>query len=349
MKPGAYMRWWDERGGWEPLLSICIPTYRRAELLRTTLESVLQSARGHEGWIEIVISDNASPDHTRQVAEEFAGRWTGLRYHRNETNIGAERNFYRAVELTRSQYVWILGDDDLIATQFFEQLQPRLSEKPDLVICNHSIYNRDFSYLHRRSFLPANAVSRFDDRDDIMATFGASLGFISALVFRRQDFFNVPRADYEHFANVGFSFLFTIYAMLGQPCHVAYIAEPLILNRGGNSPMPDWERSFVDGIALVFAELARRGYSARALVRAKTLALRNYVLKYALNARIAAPPATVLAVRLRHYYADCSYYWLVIRPLWLVPPVVLRVMRGSSRKARQLWRRAPITAKALPS
>lgn len=326
----------------KPRLSVCIPTFQRGSLLAKSLQSLAHAALKAEAWCEIVVSDNASSDQTADVVEDFKETWPSVRYYRNEQNIGAERNFYRVVELARGDYVLILGDDDLVATGIFEQIEARMRERPELIVCNHSVYNSDFTRLHKRHFLRTDAPESFDNPDEILATFGAGLGFISAVVFRRESFLRVDRSDYERYAEVGFSFLFTAYAMLGRPCHVAYIAAPLILNRGSNSIVPDWERSFVDGIALVFDELGRRGYSSGALVRAKTLALRNYILKHALNARIAAPPANVLSDRLRQHYADCSYYWFIIRPLWLLPPFALRLMRGASRLLRRSLRRAAV-------
>ena len=54
----------------EPILSICIPTYNRAESLRTSLQQYV-SCKGFDESIEIVISDNASTDDTRKVALEY--------------------------------------------------------------------------------------------------------------------------------------------------------------------------------------------------------------------------------------------------------------------------------------
>ena len=73
----------------KPLLSICIPTYNRAEYLKVTLESIIRQKRFVEtNDVEIVISDNCSADDTQQVVESIAKNFGDkIRYYRNEVNI----------------------------------------------------------------------------------------------------------------------------------------------------------------------------------------------------------------------------------------------------------------------
>lgn len=68
----------------QPLLTIAIPTYNRAEKLEVLLEQLTADTAYDPTRVEIVVSDNASTDHTAQVVARFAD----IRYHRNETNIG---------------------------------------------------------------------------------------------------------------------------------------------------------------------------------------------------------------------------------------------------------------------
>ena len=56
-----------------PLVSICIPTFRRAEQLKPTLDR-LASVLAAGGWsakVEVCISDNASPAETPNVIAAF--------------------------------------------------------------------------------------------------------------------------------------------------------------------------------------------------------------------------------------------------------------------------------------
>lgn len=50
-----------------PLLSICIPTYNRAEILDKTLFLLFSNPDFNVDEIEVVVSDNCSTDHTKQL------------------------------------------------------------------------------------------------------------------------------------------------------------------------------------------------------------------------------------------------------------------------------------------
>jgi len=95
-----------------PLLSICIPTRNRAETLRLTLANLLSEIAGVEDKIEVLVSDNASTDHTAEVLEAFAPR---IRFRIRPTNIGYFGNTVGlATEMAQGRWIWALGDDDLI-------------------------------------------------------------------------------------------------------------------------------------------------------------------------------------------------------------------------------------------
>jgi glycosyltransferase involved in cell wall biosynthesis len=94
-------------------LSICIPTFNRASHLRNCLNSI--AASGHVGRsdVEICVSDNGSTDTTRHVVEE-AQKKMPVRFSRNEHNLGIPLNFLKVVEMATGDFVWLLGDDDLL-------------------------------------------------------------------------------------------------------------------------------------------------------------------------------------------------------------------------------------------
>jgi len=97
------------------LLSICIPTFNRADYLTDLLETL---ARDHESspWgdeVVVYVSDNASSDRTPAVVADFARRLP-LRTHRNARNIGGDRNFSRLIDHSTGDYFWLIGDDETI-------------------------------------------------------------------------------------------------------------------------------------------------------------------------------------------------------------------------------------------
>jgi abequosyltransferase len=97
----------------QPLLTIAIPSYNRAWCLRELLPVLADQLKG-EPRVELIISDNSSPDETPSVVQEFVARGLPVRYIRNSQNIGADANLLQCFEQARGKYVWIFSDDDLI-------------------------------------------------------------------------------------------------------------------------------------------------------------------------------------------------------------------------------------------
>lgn len=84
-------------------------TYNRAEELARTLDSFLTA--NTEG-MRLHVLDNASTDATAETVARYRHRWPELCYHRNKFNIGGSANYLRALELSDSEYCWVIGDDD---------------------------------------------------------------------------------------------------------------------------------------------------------------------------------------------------------------------------------------------
>ena len=95
-------------------LSICIPTYNRANYLRQCLDSIVSQFEDKEimEQMEVVISDNASSDNTTEVVKEYQDKFPNIKYFRNEKNLGVDRNILNIVEKSSAEYCLIIGDDD---------------------------------------------------------------------------------------------------------------------------------------------------------------------------------------------------------------------------------------------
>lgn len=92
-----------------PLVSIGMAVYNGERYIRQALDSLL--AQDFENF-ELIISDNASTDKTQDICLEYTEKDKRIRYYRNQTNIGAPRNFDRVFELSSGEYfMWAAHDD----------------------------------------------------------------------------------------------------------------------------------------------------------------------------------------------------------------------------------------------
>lgn len=124
-----------------PLVSICIPTYNRAEKLERAVRSAQNSTYEN---IEIIISDNASSDHTETVCKRLASTDSRILYFRNESNIGAAKNFEYARSRANGKYFMWLGDDDRICNLYVEKCIAALELDSSLAVASGAaLFMRD--------------------------------------------------------------------------------------------------------------------------------------------------------------------------------------------------------------
>ena len=121
----------------KPLLSICIPTYNRCQYLRKCLVSIASCEGLNYSEIEICVSDNNSTDDTADVIKVFS-KDLNIKYFHQEKNLGFGKNFINVVSMATGEFVWMIGDDDLLMTD-------SISKVIKLIKSNREI---DFFYVN---------------------------------------------------------------------------------------------------------------------------------------------------------------------------------------------------------
>jgi glycosyltransferase involved in cell wall biosynthesis len=94
-------------------LSICIPTYNRAVHLSNCLKSIADSRGYDHALVEVCVADNCSSDDTSTVVAD-AQVDIPIVYYRAERNQGRVINYLKVVEMAQGEFVWLIGDDDLL-------------------------------------------------------------------------------------------------------------------------------------------------------------------------------------------------------------------------------------------
>lgn len=115
------------------LLSICIPTYNRAEVLKLSLSAILKGASEYQNEIEVIVSDNASTDGTQEVLRELKKEYPFLNVFKNESNLGPNGNFFKlSDEYASGKYFWLIGDDDVVDSNSIDTIIKVLSNHKDV-------------------------------------------------------------------------------------------------------------------------------------------------------------------------------------------------------------------------
>jgi glycosyltransferase involved in cell wall biosynthesis len=116
-----------------PRVSIGMAIYNEEKYLRKALDSLLAQDFAD---FELIISDNASVDATQEICREYAARDPRVRYHRNETNVGATENFNRAFRLSSGEYFMWAGGHDIWAPTYLSRCVEVLDSDDAVVLCN---------------------------------------------------------------------------------------------------------------------------------------------------------------------------------------------------------------------
>jgi len=92
---------------------------------------------------ELIISDNASTDRTREICESHAAADNRITVVRSATNAGAAANFEKVFALARGEYFKWAAHDDLIAPEWLSRCVEVLDEDPTTVLCQTGVLEID--------------------------------------------------------------------------------------------------------------------------------------------------------------------------------------------------------------
>lgn len=113
-------------------VTIGLPLFNAEKYLSSALDSILTQSYTD---FELLISDNASTDRTQEICQAYAARDQRVRYHRNETNLGASPNFNLLFQLSSTEYFKWAPYDDLLAPDFLARCVQVLDQNPAVVLC----------------------------------------------------------------------------------------------------------------------------------------------------------------------------------------------------------------------
>ena len=151
------------------LLSLCIPTFNRCDVLHETLENLFSNPDFDEARIEVIVSDNCSTDRTNEVVANYPL----VKYHRNSTNIHAY-NFSVSLGYATGKYLKIMNDTFSFKPGalgwMLEIIELNSNEEKNLLFFPNFLHNRGTS-------IEISTIEEFFRQCSFYATWSASTGF----------------------------------------------------------------------------------------------------------------------------------------------------------------------------
>lgn len=165
------------------LLTVAVPTYNRVKYLSELLPILIaECQKAYElGFaVELLVSDNASTDGTERLARQRLSEYQFSRYYRNESNIGGDRNFIECIGRATGTYVWLFGDDEILADGAILKLCRLLTKHSPTLLIAKSGRHKTKVYETYRDAVEGNLPLKM--------TFPIDHTLITSNVFRKADF-----------------------------------------------------------------------------------------------------------------------------------------------------------------
>ncbi len=213
-----------------PLLSICIATYNRADVIGQTLESIISQTIDE---VEIIVVDGASPDDTATVVQRYKDQCPQLQYHRLPVKGGVDRDYCHAVSFAIGTYCWLLTDDDIVKPGAIKTILELLQHNYSLIVVNAEVWDRNLTQLVETKHLHIDndIVYQPASWEAFFVNTASYLSFIGAVVIDRALWNERIKEPYigTEFIHIGVIFQKEL------PNGAFAMAEPCISIRYGNA------------------------------------------------------------------------------------------------------------------
>jgi glycosyltransferase involved in cell wall biosynthesis len=123
-----------------PKVSVIIPTHNGADFLGEAIQSVLTQTYPH---FELIVVNDASPDHTTEVVKQFDD--SRLKYFVHETNQGADQARHTALQSSSGEIIALLDQDDYYHPEKLEAHVAFLDNHPDIGFTYNARFELNYS------------------------------------------------------------------------------------------------------------------------------------------------------------------------------------------------------------
>ena len=194
------------------ILSICIPTFNRADTLLTLLNSITNQCDSlNKNEVEVVICDNHSTDNTSEVVADAESKSDfKFRYIVHAHNTGAMKNMVSTIKYASGDFCWLMGSDDIFEPGSINRVLEVLKKYPaiNLLVPRFNIY--DFTLTHKSAdtsrpiygFKNEELITNFEP---VSHNIVYELGFFSILIFNRKawnEVADLPEFEYNNYLHV---------------------------------------------------------------------------------------------------------------------------------------------------
>lgn len=231
-------------------LTIGIVTYNRCELLKVTLDNIIGQIKKDNLPVQILVSDNISEDATKETVEQYITEHDFVFYRCNEVNNGFSGNFVSVMKDIETEYLWFMGDDDLIEEGGIKKIINLLTSESHQIVsinrfkCTYKMkiksvdkyYDTDSDYVFTIDNHDVSSIYSFFDK---VKTLDGLFYFVSSLILNhemRKLMLSLEEKENINYLNY-LSGVYLIFKAISfrKQTSIKYVSEPLVYWRGENT------------------------------------------------------------------------------------------------------------------
>lgn len=145
-------------------LALCVPTYKRADIIERFLHSEIDIINNYD--IDLYIFDSSDDDFTQKIVAKYSNS-TKINYIRMDSHLSSSEKvflIYQQFEESDYEYIWMTHDHTEIKEEAFQLILDSLNQKADFYVINlHSSKFSSQVMLDMDEFMVKNAwiLNRF--------------------------------------------------------------------------------------------------------------------------------------------------------------------------------------------
>lgn len=264
-----------------PKISVLLPYYKQEDFVRQAVESVL--AQNFADW-ELIVSDDASPDHTFTILQKLAQQDPRIRLFRQEKNLGMVENWNFCLQQARGTAVKLMGGDDLLSRQdcLSRQWQSLQESEAALVACARTVIDETSKPMTILRNLPTGLYSAPDILPNFLMHQDNLVGEPVCCLFPRSKAARGFSPHYRQNTDI------EMWLHLLEQGPLAYDAEPMVAFRThrDQASAANWQSGLAleEHRVLILEKALSPGISGR--VKFQVLQRGRHTLDYADSAKI---------------------------------------------------------------
>lgn len=158
----------------DPLVSIAVLAYKHENYISTCLDGILMQKTNFN--FEIVIGEDYSPDDTKKICEQYAGKYSFINLLPTQQNLGMIPNTMRVYRACKGKYIAVCeGDDYWTDPNKLQKQVDFLETHPD-----YGLVHSDFDKLYEKS---GRIIHNFNKNNNIYNSLNVNI-FHNLLTYR---------------------------------------------------------------------------------------------------------------------------------------------------------------------